>query len=165
VDTPLHLALTKLDSTLSLEELISYGADLEAPGGMGRTPLVTACRDNSCNDAIEHLLLAGANINAVDASGISALDHYMDEYSSKMEEPHDPDRDLPDYRRSLMLVACTPLPDGRVIDLAARCVEAFVDISVTQAITMTTLRRNMSWSRRALAVHGFAQYNSGLDLI
>ena len=84
-ETPLHMAARKND-TQSLEWLIQRGARLDPPDKKtGSTPLVWAVLKNA-NDAIQSLLAHGANANALNYRGISALEIAMSEYQIKIME-------------------------------------------------------------------------------
>ena len=54
------------------------GADIEARGKGGKTPLMFAADHNSNPEVIEALLKAGANAKAKDKKGKTALDHAKD---------------------------------------------------------------------------------------
>lgn len=77
---PLHWASEHAPGTVEL--LLRRGAQVDSrnvkPGGHfeGCTPLImNATQDNDCAEVAELLLAAGADVNAVDAQGRSALDH------------------------------------------------------------------------------------------
>ena len=61
--------------TAEIKRLIDAGADLEQTGGdiQQRTPLLAACATSHCEDAVRLLLQAGANTEARNQNGATAL--------------------------------------------------------------------------------------------
>jgi len=61
--------------TAEIKRLIDAGADLEQTGGdiQQRTPLLAACAASHCEDAVRLLLQAGANTEARNQNGATAL--------------------------------------------------------------------------------------------
>ena len=55
-----------------INQLIEQGADINAAGDRGITPLMIACL-NEHDNVVENLLSMGASVNAVDQNGLSAL--------------------------------------------------------------------------------------------
>ncbi|HAV94135.1 MAG: hypothetical protein CMF52_04430 [Legionellales bacterium] len=55
-----------------MNQLIEQGADINAAGDRGITPLMIACL-NEHDNVVENLLSMGASVNAVDQNGLSAL--------------------------------------------------------------------------------------------
>ena len=55
-----------------MNQLIEQGADINAAGDRGITPLMIACL-NEHDNVVENLLSMGACVNAVDQNGLSAL--------------------------------------------------------------------------------------------
>lgn len=100
-DTPLHRAASCSPQTYialakeghykgsppncreSLRLLIKAGADVNAPGLNGRTPLTYAITFNNVV-AAKQLLRAGANVEAIGTEGTTALMLALDEYASEM---------------------------------------------------------------------------------
>lgn len=68
--TPLHLAAWPE----IVEILVKNGADLEAKSNAGETPLICLSAEQEREDVMEALLIAGANVNARNDFGKSALD-------------------------------------------------------------------------------------------
>jgi len=77
-ETPLHTLLGALSPSYEIDKyiqlLLSKGADINARGVVGRTPLVSAIRNKDIEtETIELLIKVGADINAVDDYGNSIL--------------------------------------------------------------------------------------------
>jgi len=71
-NTPLHFAaLSRRGEIIRL--LVERKADLESPNQKGRSPLVLAAREMAGPDVVRTLLDLGANINAADRDGGTAL--------------------------------------------------------------------------------------------
>lgn len=88
-NTPLHYAVQAFRSESAgvrmAEELLQRGAEVDAPGDEGRTPLHEAaiCPNGSM---LEHLIYRGADVQARDADGWTALDHAQDGGNSSVAE-------------------------------------------------------------------------------
>ena len=68
--TALHWAVTDIAKT---RMLLDSGADVNAVSQLGRTPLIIAAAAHDSGDVVRLLLSKGANVNASDTTGITAL--------------------------------------------------------------------------------------------
>ncbi|KAJ8668032.1 hypothetical protein QAD02_009695 [Eretmocerus hayati] len=76
-ETPLHY-ITETPNTEMIDLLVTHGADVDARNAFDETPLITACADpHLCPETLNRHILTffnnGADINAVDERGMSAL--------------------------------------------------------------------------------------------
>lgn len=112
VDQPLHRAAAKE----VVELLLDAGADIEAPGDFGATPLLRAA--GHPNPAVAHTLLArGADPAATDDAGASALHEVVTAESAALLLEHLDEVDRPDASGYTPLCAAVQrgLPD--VVDV------------------------------------------------
>lgn len=78
-NTLLHLSETRRDIGLSIEDALTYGANINAQNHQGQTPLMLACRHDKNADFIT-LLEHGADVNIKDKSGKTALDYAKERF-------------------------------------------------------------------------------------
>jgi ankyrin repeat protein len=75
VDQALHEAAREWDRENFIPVLLAAGADIEARGRSGQTPLIAAAQSSFGQQAVDLLIRAGAVVDAQDNDGMTSL-HY-----------------------------------------------------------------------------------------